>query len=98
MYLEIIQNIVEEILKDDKIAKNPIIIQLTPAIYNAVQYELNVHCSFSGLVPIEEARFESIKLYNRTITLKQGVELDARVEKRIVLELAKIYVLSKNNT
>jgi len=98
MYLEIIQNIVEEILKDDKISKNQIIIQLTPTIYNAVQYELNFHCSFSGLVPIEEAKFESIKLYNRTVTLRQTLELDSKVEKKIVMTLAKITVFNKNNT
>ena len=90
MYLDIIHSIVGEILADDKLSKSLIIIQLTPSIYNATQIEINKLITITGEVPIEKITIESIVIYGRTITIKQGNELDNRVEKRIVKELEKI--------
>lgn len=97
MYLEIIHSIVEEILKDDKLSKSSIIIQLTPNIYSATQLEINNTINFTSEIPIEKVTAESIVMYGRTITIKQGNELDSRVEKRIVKELEKLKELNKKN-
>lgn len=98
MYLEIIHQIVGEILADEKQAKSPITIQLTPTIYNAFQTELNDVICFITETPIEGFNADSIVIYKRTITIKQGLELDSRVEKKIVAELAKKSEINKNDT
>lgn len=98
MYLEIIHNIVGELLADDKLSKSPIIIQLTPNIYSAIQTEINNSITSTTEIPIEKITVESIVMYGRTITIKQGVELDSRVEKRIVKELEKLKELNKNKS
>lgn len=98
MYLEIIHQIVGEILADEKQAKSSITIQLTPTIYNAFQTELNDVICFITETPIEGFNADSIIMYKRTITIKQGPELDSRVEKKIVAELAKKSEINKNDT
>jgi hypothetical protein len=97
MYLEIIHNIVGEILADEKQAKSPITIQLTPTIYNAFQTEINKVICFITETPIEGFTAESIVMYKRTITIKPGTELDSRIEKKIVEELAKKAKSSDND-
>lgn len=98
MYLEIIHQIVGEILADEKQAKSSITIQLTPTIYNAFQTELNDVICFITETPIEGFNADSIIMYKRTITIKSGTELDTRVEKKIVAELAKKSEINKNDT
>lgn len=97
MYLELIHAIVGEILADEKQSKSPIIIQLTPIIYNAFQTEINKVICFITETPIEGFTVESIVMYKRTVTIKQGAELDNRVEKKIVAELTKKSEVSKND-
>ena len=88
MYLEILHEVVNEYLIKD--IKTPITIELTPFIYQTLQFELNSVCKLNTDVPIESITFASLVLYGRTITIISGKELNDRFERKMVEKLTAL--------
>jgi hypothetical protein len=91
MYVEILHEVVGEYLaKENEKNKSPIHIELTPFIYKSLQLELNDICKFKTPIPIASFTFESISMYNRSVTIVKGKELNERFEIKMVERLAMI--------
>ena len=94
MYIEILHEVVQEHLSNEKDKKMPIKIELTSFIYDTLQYEINEVCKINTEVPIEKFEFSCLYMYERSVTLvKTGLSpLDIRFERRIVERLSRLRI------
>lgn len=99
MYLEILHKVVCEILTNEGKNKQPIVIELTPSIYDSLQKEVNECCTFKTNVPIMYFTFSALKFYGRTVTINKGDKLNPRFERNLVdvIQDANIEIIDSQN-
>lgn len=90
MYLEMLHEVVNEILSDDRSKGKIIEIELTSFVYDTLQLELNDYIGYKIEVPIESLHATSVNMYSRTINLKKGSSLNPIFERIIVARLAEL--------
>ena len=92
MYLEILHEVVQEYLSNEKDKKLPIKIELTSFIYDTLEHEINEYCKIGTEVPIERFEFSCLYLYGRSISLIKADKLNPIFERKIVERLAQLRI------
>jgi hypothetical protein len=93
MYLDILHRTIGHHIDEQNASKNkkPIIIKLTPILYESIQGELNTAFKRNTDLPITQVKYTEFMVYDRTITIELNTALDIHFERELVTELAKCY-------